>query len=408
MTDGIPKLVPVLPNHRFDEARLKSWLEATFGERAEPFAVRQFQGGQSNPTFHIQFGPRQFVLRKKPPGPLLPSAHAVDREYRVIKALSGTGIPVPHVHLLCTDESVIGQIFYLMDYIPGRVYADRALPGLGPADRAAMYDDMNRVLAALHRLDPAALGLADYGKPEAYVARQIRRWTQQYQAAPPEPSPEMDALIAWLGSHTPPADETALVHGDFRLGNLLFDPAAPRILAVLDWELSTLGHPLADLAYNILTYYLPEAAGAFGIARHVVPLADLAYNILTYYLPEAAGGFGALDPTTLGIPAERDYVTRYAERAGCLGKVVGEDVVGEIGERDYVTRYAERAGRGEVSGLTYMIVFSMFRLAAILAGVYARALQGNAADAGALERGKLFREVARRALDVAESAPAYP
>jgi aminoglycoside phosphotransferase (APT) family kinase protein len=352
MTDGIPKLVPVLPNHRFDEARLKSWLEATFGERAEPFAVRQFQGGQSNPTFHIQFGPRQFVLRKKPPGPLLPSAHAVDREYRVIKALSGTSIPVPHVHLLCTDESVIGQIFYLMDYIPGRVYADRALPGLGPADRAAMYDDMNRVLAALHRLDPAALGLADYGKPEAYVARQIRRWTQQYQAAPPEPSPEMDALIAWLGSHTPPADETALVHGDFRLGNLLFDPAAPRILAVLDWELSTLGHPLADLAYNILTYYLPEAAG----------------------------GFGALDPTTLGIPAERDYVARYAERAG----------------------------RAEVGGLTYMIVFSMFRLAAILAGVYARALQGNAADAGALERGKLFREVARRALDVAESAPAYP
>lgn len=352
MTDGVPKLVPVLPNHRFDEARLRDWLEAAFGEKGDPFAVRQFQGGQSNPTFHIRFGTRELVLRKKPPGPLLPSAHAVDREYRVLAALAGTAVPVPRVHLLCTDESVIGQIFYLMDYIPGRVFADRTLPGLSAAERAAMYDDMNRVLAALHRLDHAALGLEGFGRPEAYVARQIRRWTQQYEAAPPEASPEMTALIAWLGAHSPPPDEACLVHGDFRLGNLLFHPTEPRILAVLDWELSTLGHPLADLAYNLLTYHLPEAVG----------------------------GFGTIDPATLGIPSEQDFVARYCARSG----------------------------RGEARGLTYMIVFSMFRLAAILAGVYARALQGNAADAGALERGRLFREVARRALDIAESPPAYP
>ena len=347
VAEGAPELVPVLPNHRFDEAALAAYLREHLHGFSGDLVVRQFQGGQSNPTFHLAAGGRAFVLRKKPPGKLLPSAHAVDREYAVLAALAGSDVPVPRVHLLCTDEAVIGQMFYVMDYVAGRVFADRAIPGATPADRAAMYDDMNRILARLHRVDWRGVGLAAFGRPENYFARQIARWSKQYEASRTEDVPAMERLMRWLAETTPPADEAVIVHGDFRLGNLLFHPTEPRVLAVLDWELSTIGHPLADLAYNVLTYRLPESAGG---ARE----ADLV---------------------ALGIPAEADYVARYVERAG----------------------------RTDAATLEYAIVFAMFRLAAIVAGVYRRALDGNAADARALERGVVFREVAERAWAYAQA-----
>lgn len=340
------ELVPVLPNHRFDEAALMRYLAENLGGFAGPLVVRQFQGGQSNPTFHLHAGAREYVLRKKPPGKLLPSAHAVDREFRVMKALAGSGVPVPPVQLLCTDAEVIGQIFYIMDYLPGRVFADRALPGLAPAARSAMYDDMNRVLALLHGLDYDALGLGDFGRPEGYVARQTARWSQQYQASRTEDVPAMEALMRWLPEHVPAGEETSIVHGDFRLGNLLFHPTEPRVVAVLDWELATIGHPLADLAYNLLTYRLPESAGGAAEAGLVAR----------------------------GIPAETDYVARYRERTG----------------------------RDTGADLEFMIVFAMFRLAAIAAGVYRRALDGNAVDARAFERGHIFKEIAERAWQFAQ------
>jgi aminoglycoside phosphotransferase (APT) family kinase protein len=350
MTDqpiGQPELVPVLPNHRFDEPALQRYLAAHLPGFGGRMRVRQFQGGQSNPTFHVQTESGAYVLRKKPPGKLLPSAHAVDREFAVLKALSATGVPVPRVHLLCTDESVIGQMFYIMDYIPGRVFADRLLPGLSAAERAAMYDDMNRVLAILHQVDWRAVGLEGFGRPEGYFARQIARWTKQYQAARTEDVPAMEKLMAWLAERPAPPDEAVIVHGDYRLGNLLFHPSEPRVVAVLDWELSTIGHPLADLAYNVLTYRLPESAGG---------------------APEAA-------LVALGVPSEAEYVAQYCSRTG----------------------------RENVPDLEYAIVFSMFRLAAILAGVYRRGLDGNAADARAIARGVAFRETAERAWAFAQA-----
>jgi aminoglycoside phosphotransferase (APT) family kinase protein len=346
--DGVPELVPVLPNHRFDEPSLTRYLRDHLpGFEGKP-SVRQFQGGQSNPTFHMSAGDRQYVLRKKPPGKLLPSAHAVDREYRVMRALADTGVPVPRVHLLCTDESVIGQMFYVMDYVPGRVFAgDRTLPSLAPAERAAMYDDMNRVLAALHRVDWRAVGLEGFGRPDGYFARQIARWSKQYEASRVEDVASMEHLMRWLPERVPRDEAATIVHGDYRLGNLIFHPTEPRVMAVLDWELSTIGHPLADLGYNLLTYHVPPSAGG---------------------APEAA-------MTALGLPSEADYVAEYCRRTG-------------------------RAG---VSDLEFVIVFSLFRLAAIVAGVYRRALDGNAADARALERGAMFREIADRAWEIARA-----
>jgi aminoglycoside phosphotransferase (APT) family kinase protein len=345
MADGTPELVPVLPNHRFDEAALARYLAAHLPGFGGDLVVRQFQGGQSNPTFCLTSGNRSYVMRKKPPGKLLPSAHAVDREFTVLKALAASPVPVPRVHLLCADESVIGQMFYVMDHVPGRVFADRALPGVPAAERAAMYDDMNRVLALLHGCDYRALGLGDFGRPEGYVARQVARWSKQYEASRTIDVPAMDALMRWLPDHLPATEEAAIAHGDFRLGNLIFHPTAPRVVAVLDWELATIGHPLADLAYNLLTYRLPESAGGATEAELVA----------------------------LGIPSERDYIARYCERSG-------------------------RAG---VADLEFMIVFAMFRLASIVAGVYRRAVEGNAADARAMERGRIFQEVAERAWEFA-------
>ncbi len=345
MADGTPELVPVLPNHRFDEAALSRYLAAHLPGFAGDLVVRQFQGGQSNPTFYLESQSGAYVMRKKPPGRLLPSAHAVDREFVVLKALAASPapvpVPVPRVHLLCADENVIGQMFYIMDHVPGRVFADRTLPGLAPAERAAMYDDMNRVLALLHGCDYRALGLADFGRPEGYVARQVARWSKQYEASRTIDVPAMDALMRWLPEHLPATEEAAIAHGDFRLGNLIFHPIEPRVVAVLDWELATIGHPLAELAYNLLTYRLPESAG---------------------------GGTEA-ELVALGIPNEKDYIARYCAQTG-------------------------RAG---VPDLEFMIVFAMFRLASIVAGVYRRAVEGNAADARAMERGRMFQDIAERA-----------
>jgi aminoglycoside phosphotransferase (APT) family kinase protein len=345
--DNLPQLVAVLPNHRFDEAALARYLAAQLPGFGGSLSVRQFQGGQSNPTFHLQAGNRAYVLRKKPPGALLPSAHAVDREFRVLRALAGSAVPVPAVHLLCADEGVIGQMFYVMDAVEGRVFADRLLPGCSPAERAAMYDDMNRILAALHRVDWRAAGLDGFGRADGYVARQVARWSRQYAASRTEPVPAMDRLIDWLPAHLPASDAAAIVHGDYRVGNLIFHPTEPRIAAVLDWELATIGHPLADLAYNCLAYRLT------GTHDH---------------------GFPPGDPGALGLPRETDYVAAYCARAG----------------------------RPAIEDWEFFIVFAMFRIAAILAGVHRRGLDGNAADARALEASRDYREIAARAWAIAE------
>ncbi len=344
MSVGAAVLVPPLAAHRFDEARLTDFLATELPGFAGPLTVRQFQGGQSNPTFHLHTPGAEYVLRKKPPGTLLPSAHAVDREFTVQSALAGSAVPVAPMRLLCRDDGVIGTMFYVMDHVPGRVFADRTLAGVAPADRAAMYDDMNRVMAALHGVDWQAAGLSGFGRPQNYVARQIDRWSRQYVASDAGKVPEMDRLMAWLPAHTPAADETAVAHGDFRLGNLIFHPTEPRVVAVLDWELSTLGHPLADLAYNCIPWRLPEAME------------------------------GLLGAATDGIPAEAEYVAAYCRRTG----------------------------RSGVTDLDFFVVFSLFRWAAIAAGVYRRAVDGNAADARALTVGTKFRALAETAWALAQ------
>ncbi|HJU41522.1 MAG TPA: phosphotransferase [Vicinamibacterales bacterium] len=328
--------------HEIDSRRLEHYLTGHLAGFEGPLDIRQFEGGQSNPTYFLRTPGHDYVVRKKPPGQLLPSAHQVDREYRVMTALRGTGIPVPRTRLVCTDDSIIGTTFFVMDCVDGRVFRQPHLPGVRPEDRAAMYDDMADVLAKLHGVDVAAAGLADYGKPGNYYARQIARWSQQYLAAKTGEIPAMDRLMEWLPANIPPGDETAIVHGDYRVENLIFHPTEPRIVAIVDWELSTLGHPLADLAYNCLTYHLaPEALGR----------------------PEE----GEIDRR--GIPTEADYVAAYCRRTG----------------------------RDGVPNWNFYLAFSMFRLASILQGVYARGLQGNAASTQALQRGAAARQIADRA-----------
>ncbi|MGB3864978.1 MAG: phosphotransferase [Xanthobacteraceae bacterium] len=344
--DSGPTLVPVLPNHRFDEAALTRYLSGLLPGFDRGCVVRQFQGGQSNPTFHLETPGGAYVLRKKPGGKLLPSAHAVDREYRVMKALIDTDVPVPCVRHFCDDPAIIGTIFYVMDYLPGRIYGDRSMPGVDAAHRRAAFLDMARVLGRLHHLEPAAVGLGDFGRSGNYVGRQIERWTKQYHAAALEPEPAMDRLMAWLAAHPAVADETTIAHGDYRLGNLILHPTEPRVIAVLDWELATLGHPLADLAYCCLPWRTT---------------------------PELQG-------------------------------IVGLDVPGLPTEAEFVARYSEEAGRAVPGDLDFFIVFSMFRWAAIVAGVYRRALDGNASDANAVAvAGEKFRKLARRGWEIADS-----
>lgn len=308
-------------------------------------AVRQFESGQSNPTFHVAAGSGSYVLRKKPPGRLLPSAHMVEREYRVMLALQDTGVPVPRVLALCADESIIGTSFFLMAYVPGRIFRHPMLPDAPVAERPVIYDAMADVLARLHQVDHRTRDLDDFGRPGNYYARQIRRWSEQYLASRTDDMPAMNELMQWLPANVPAGDETSLVHGDYRLENLIFHPTEPRIVAVVDWELATLGHPLADLAYNCLVYHL--------------------------------------EPELLGVSAS----------AGTLAGIPDESA--------QVDAYCRRTGRRSIQHWNFYIAFSLFRLASILQGVYARGLQGNASSPQALQRGAAARRVAERGWEVA-------
>ena len=331
-----PELVDVLPAHRFDEERLLAWLQAELPEVGERLDVRQFQGGQSNPTFLLGTDGGQYVLRKKPPGKTLPSAHMVEREYRVMKALADhTGVPVPRVRVLCEDSAIIGTPFYVMDFLDGRILSHSALPELGREDRLLAHQSAIDTLAALHSVDVNTIGLGDYGRPEGYVARQVARWSKQYLASKTDELPAMDKLMAWLPENIPVADETAIAHGDYRFGNLMLAPDKPEVIGILDWELSTLGHPLADLAYFCLPYYLPS---------------DM----------EGMRGLQGEDLEALGIPDEQATIARYCAQTG----------------------------RDGIDDWLVFLAFSLFRLAAILQGVYKRALDGNAANANALNVGK--------------------
>ena len=333
-----------------DRGRLAAYLESHVPGFRGPLTAAKFAGGQSNPTFRIEAASGRYVLRRKPPGELLPSAHAVDREFRVLQALHGGPVPVARPLHLCTDDAVIGSWFYLMDYVDGRIFWDPALPQLDPAGRGALYDEMNRVLAALHAVDVAAVGLADYGKPGNYFERQVGRWTRQYRAAETETIEPMERLLAWLPGATPPDDgRVGLIHGDYRLDNLIFAADAPRIVAVVDWELSTLGHPFADLAYQCMQLRL----------AHDLPVL---------------AGLGGLDRAALGIPDEAAYVAAYRARLGL----------------DAIPHW------------DYYLAFSFFRFAAILQGIQKRALEGNASSTQAFAYGRLARPLAQLGWAVVE------
>ncbi|MCM0614073.1 phosphotransferase [Marinobacter sediminum] len=331
-----PELVDVLPAHKFDEAKLLTWLQQAmpgFGKRLD---VKQFQGGQSNPTFLLDTDSGRYVLRKKPPGKTLPSAHMVEREYKVMRALSEhTAVPVPKVRVLCEDNSIIGTPFYVMDYMEGRIVSHAALRALDRSERLPAHQSAIDTLAELHSVDVNAIGLGDFGRPEGYVARQVSRWTKQYLASKTDDMPGMDELMAWLPENLPSTDECAIAHGDYRFGNLMLAPDKPEVIAILDWELSTLGHPLADLAYYCLPYYLPS---------------DL----------EGMRGLQGENLQALGIPNEQETIARYCAKTG----------------------------RDGIDDWHVYLAFSLFRLAAILQGVYKRALDGNAANANALEVGR--------------------
>jgi aminoglycoside phosphotransferase (APT) family kinase protein len=350
---------PVADSHRFDTAALRAHLENHLPGFRGPLQVEQFKGGQSNPTYLLVAGSGRYVMRTKP-GPaarLLPSAHAIEREFRVMAALAGTDVPVAAMHLLCEDESVIGRAFYVMAFVDGRVLWDQALPTMTPAERGAVYDEMNRVIAALHKVDVAAVGLADYGKPGNFFARQIGRWTRQYQASVTEDIAAMNRLIDWLPAHMPASaldeSQVAVVHGDFRLDNLIFHEAEPRVIAVLDWELSTLGHPLGDFAYHCMAWHIPP-----GVFR----------------------GIGGLDLAALGIPSERDYVERYCHRTGRADP------------------------QALLDDWNFYLAYNLFRLAGITQGIARRVVDGTAASAQARATGEATRALAEMAWQFAQQA----
>ncbi|OJU37677.1 MAG: phosphotransferase family protein [Alphaproteobacteria bacterium 65-37] len=341
------KTVPVMERHRFDVSSLDRYFTAHLEGYRGGLEVRQFDSGHSNPTFFVDAemtdGKRHnFVLRKKPPGKLVASAHQVDREFRVISALAGTDVPVAPARLLCDDDRVIGQMFYVMDAVEGRILVDPSMPDQTPAERTAIFDSMNDVLARLHKVDPAKVGLSDYGRSGQYIARQIARWSRQYAELKTDDIPAMDKLSAWLPENIPDdGDPTGIVHGDYRLGNLIVHPSEPRIVAVLDWELSTLGHPLCDIAYNCLGYHLKDPPH----------------------------GYATVDFARLGLPTEQDYVAAYCRRTG----------------------------RAAIPHWNYYLAFSLFRLAAIAQGVYRRGLDGNAANPESIKMSKSPRERAELA-----------
>lgn len=316
--------------HRIDEQRLLGYLADTVEGFEGPLTVEQFKGGQSNPTYKLTATSGSYVLRRKPPGKLLPSAHAVDREYRVISALYGAGFPVPKPHVLCADEDVIGTMFYVMDFVDGRIFWEPDLPDCDVAERSAVYDHMNATIARLHTLDYAALGLEDYGKPGNYFARQISRWSKQVVASETVEVPAMHRLMDWLPENIPDEASTSIVHGDYRLDNMIIAADGPEVSAVLDWELSTIGHPLADFTYHLMTWQMPD----IGIG---------------------SSGLAGKDLAALGIPTEAEYVAQYCERTGRDG----------IENRDFYSAY------------------NFFRIAAILQGIAGRVRDGTAASAHA-------------------------
>ncbi len=327
-------------NDTLDTTRLQHYLAGQIPDFGTLLECSKFSGGQSNPTYLLRTPGRQYVLRRKPAGVLLKSAHAVDREYRVIKAMGPTAVPVPQVYCLCEDEGVIGSMFYVMEFMDGRIFWDGALPAQTPPERTAIYEASVSVLAALHSVDVNQVGLGDYGKPGNYFARQTKRWSEQYLATATEDNPAMNRLMQWLPNNMPADDgRVSLAHGDYRIDNLVFHPTEPRVLAVLDWELSTLGHPLADFAYHCMTWRVTPAEFR-GLKGH-----DLA---------------------ALGIPREDSYVQAYCKRTG----------------------------RDSLPDWDYYMAFNMFRMAAILQGILHRALQGSAASAEAEQTGRLARPMA--------------
>lgn len=336
MSEYQNETIPVRAAHRLDTAKLLTYLAAHMDGIGDDITLHQFAVGQSNPTYMITTRGREFVLRKKPPGTLLPSAHAVDREYRVITALGGTEVPVPKTYLLCEDESVLGTAFFIMDKVPGRVLDDQFAPAFTPAERGAVYDHLLEVLAALHAVDYQAVGLGNFGRPGNYYTRQINRWTKQYVASQTEEIPAMDQLMQWLPDNIPVDDTTTLVHGDYRLGNTIVHPSEPRISAVLDWELATCGHPLADLAYCYVACYM---------------------------------GTGEVLELLPGLPNEDEFIGRYCALTN----------------------------RGGIPDWTFYKVFQLFRLAAIVQGVYKRGLDGISSSAKAVTYGDKCRNRAEAA-----------
>lgn len=337
--------------YRFNEARLADWMALNIADYAGPLSVEQFKGGQSNPTYKLVTPDRAYVLRRKPPGELLKGAHAVEREAKVLTALAGSEVPVAQVYGLCADDSIIGSWFYVMAMVEGRIFWDATFSSVERSERPAYFGAMNRTISALHRIDPEAIGLGDYGRPGNYFERQIARWSKQYrddEVAGRDVG--MDRLVEWLPANIPAGDETRIVHGDFRCDNMIFHPSEPRVLAVLDWELSTLGHPLADFAYHAMMYRMP---------------------------PDIVAGLAGADLGALGIPSERDYAELYCRNAARAA----------IPEEDYA----------------FYIAFNFFRLAAIFHGIKGRVLRGTAASGHALERAASFPKLVELAVTSMES-----
>ncbi|MDQ3206115.1 MAG: phosphotransferase [Pseudomonadota bacterium] len=337
----------------FEQALLERYLHEHIEGFAGPLQVTRFKGGQSNPTFLLDTPDRRYVMRSKP-GPasqLLPSAHAVEREFRVQHALAGSTVPVAAMLSLCEDEAVLGRAFYIMEHVEGRIFWEQALPGLAPLERGALYHELNRVIAELHGVDIGATGLSDYGKGSDYFARQIRRWSAQYLASQTGANAAMDNLIAWLPAHVPAEDapQVSLVHGDYRIDNVIFHPTQPRILAVIDWELSTLGHPLADFAYHLMSWHIPPG-----------PLRGLA----------------GLDLADLGIPDQSAYIAQYERRSG--RRVSGD--------------------------MNFYLAYNLFRLAAILQGIAKRVEEGTASSTQATEYGRQARPLAELGWRFAQQA----
>ncbi|MHA6766966.1 phosphotransferase family protein [Sphingobium ummariense] len=327
----------------------EQWLTQAVPGYEGPGRLEKFGFGQSNPTFRLATATKSYVLRRKPFGELLPKAHAIEREYKVLKAMEGTGIPAPRVYALCEDPAILGAAFYVMEFVEGRIFYDQTLPGMSPAQRNAIFDAMNAAVAKLHSVDPADIGLSDYGRPDAFIERQVALWTRQYRASEGEPKPAMEALIDWLPRHLPPEQPARIFHGDLRLDNMIFHPTEPRVIALLDWELSTIGDPFADLAYHLLVWRVPR---------------------------DLFRGLSDLDLGALGIPGETEYLQRYCQRTGCE----------------------------EIPHWNFYLAFSLFRIAAILQGVWMRSQTGQSSAEDAEETGAKAGPLAEIGWSIASQA----